>query len=117
MHGPSTWLKALAWTILGDVVDLLMIGLCLSATGIPLMPMDWFVVLAAINVAILLPSPGNIGTLEAGAVLALGAMGIARGPALAFALVYHAAHLLPVLVAGALSLHLSSPLGTRKGAA
>jgi glycosyltransferase AglD len=105
------WVKALGWTWLTDFVDLIMIGLCLKAVGIdvgstvPLMLVHWFLILVTINIAIALPSPGNLGTLEAGAVLALHFLGVAKGPALAFALLYHASHLVPVILLGSASLH------------
>jgi len=107
----SVWAKALGWTWLTDFVDLIMIGLCLKAVGIdagstvPLALVHWFLILVTINIAIALPSPGNLGTLEAGAVLALHFLGVAKGPALAFALLYHASHLIPVILLGSASLH------------
>jgi len=107
----NVWTKALMWTWLTDFVDLLMVGLCLKAVGIsvgatmPLTLVHWFLILATINIAIVLPSPGNLGTLEAGAVLSLHTLGVAKGPALAFALLYHAAHLIPVILLGSASLH------------
>jgi glycosyltransferase AglD len=107
----NVWTKALMWTWLTDFVDLLMVGLCLKAVGIsvgatmPLALVHWFLILATINIAIVLPSPGNLGTLEAGAVLSLHTLGVAKGPALAFALLYHAAHLIPVILLGSASLH------------
>ena len=105
------WIKSLIWTWLADFVDFLMIGLCLSAVGIhvgasvPLALIHWFLILATINIAIVLPSPGNLGTLEAGAVLSLHILGISKGSALAFALLYHASHLIPVILLGSTSLH------------
>jgi hypothetical protein len=45
-------------------------------------------------------SPGNAGVYELSAVLALASLGVAREPALAFALGYHFAHLVPVAVVG-----------------
>ena len=45
-------------------------------------------------------SPGNAGTFEAACVLALASVGVGREPALAFALGYHATHLVPVALVG-----------------
>ena len=45
-------------------------------------------------------SPGNAGAFEIACVLALGSLGVAREPALAFALGYHAVHLVPVALLG-----------------
>jgi uncharacterized membrane protein YbhN (UPF0104 family) len=55
-------------------------------------------VLLSVNAAMLLPAtPGNFGTLEAGAVLAMGVLGVARPAATAGALLYHAAQIVPLL--------------------
>ncbi len=94
------WLGALLWATLSDAVDVAMIALCLAAVGAPLGLVQWVLVLLVVNVAILVPSPGNLGTLEAGAVVALLFLGVERPTGLAFALLYHAAHLFPVLLAG-----------------
>jgi len=68
-------------------------------------PGVWAMVLLSINLALLLPStPGHFGILEAGAVVALTTAGVAAEPALAFALVYHAVHLVPGTVLGALAI-------------
>jgi uncharacterized membrane protein YbhN (UPF0104 family) len=45
-------------------------------------------------------SPGNAGVFEASVVLALAGAGVAAEPALAFALGYHAVHLVPVALVG-----------------
>jgi peptidoglycan/xylan/chitin deacetylase (PgdA/CDA1 family)/uncharacterized membrane protein YbhN (UPF0104 family) len=45
-------------------------------------------------------SPGNAGAFELACVLALGSLGVAREPALAFAIGYHAVHLVPVALLG-----------------
>ena len=51
-------------------------------------------------------TPGHIGVLEAGAVVALTTSGVAAEPALAFALVYHAVHLVPGTILGVLAIWL-----------
>jgi hypothetical protein len=45
-------------------------------------------------------SPGNAGAFELACVVALSSLGIAREPSLAFAIGYHAVHLVPVGVLG-----------------
>jgi uncharacterized membrane protein YbhN (UPF0104 family) len=58
-----------------------------------------------VNVAIAIPStPGQVGVFEAGAVIVLGTLGVGRSEALAFALLYHAVHVLPVTALGLLGL-------------
>jgi hypothetical protein len=45
-----------------------------------------------------------VGVLEAGGVLALSIAGVAPAPALAFALLYHAVHLVPITALGLLGM-------------
>jgi uncharacterized membrane protein YbhN (UPF0104 family) len=55
--------------------------------------------LAGINAAIVIPAvPGNLGTFEAGATLALVMSGAPRDVAVSYALVYHLTHVIPVAV-------------------
>jgi uncharacterized membrane protein YbhN (UPF0104 family) len=57
--------------------------------------------LAGINAAIVIPTlPGNFGTYEAGATLALVASGAPREVAVSYALTYHLTHVIPVAVVG-----------------
>jgi len=102
----GVWWIALLWTLVVDIVDVAMVGLCLRAAGITLPIAGWCVLLVGINLAIAIPAPGHVGTLEAGAVLILLALGIERGPASVFALLYHAAHLFPTLILGSIALQL-----------
>ena len=105
LHAERSWVRSLLWSMVSDAVDLLLVGLCLRALGIDVHPGVWAMVLLSINLALLLPStPGHFGILEAGAVVALTTAGVAAEPALAFALVYHAVHLVPGTVLGALAI-------------
>jgi uncharacterized membrane protein YbhN (UPF0104 family) len=107
VHAERSWIRSLLWSLLSDGIDLLLVGLCLRALGIDVHPAVWGMVLLSINLALLLPTtPGNLGVLEAGAVVALTASGVAPEPALAFALVYHAVHLIPGTVLGAVAISL-----------
>ena len=56
----------------------------------------------AVNLAMVVPfaPPGNFGTLEVGAMLALMEYGVPKEQALAFALVYHLLQVIPIGVAG-----------------
>ena len=101
VHARRSWLQSVGWSLLSDTTDLLLVGLCLRALGIEVPPSAWALVLFSVNLAILLPStPAQVGILEAGAVVALAAAGVPAAPALAFALAYHAVHLLPTTVLG-----------------
>jgi uncharacterized membrane protein YbhN (UPF0104 family) len=66
-------------------------------------------------------APGQLGVLEAGAVLVLRVLGAGDERALAIALAYHATHVLPTLLAGIFALGLRSlsraPLQAAKAAA
>ena len=105
MNSPHVWLQSLLWSWGSDIADVATIGLCLYAVGVHLGVPAWCVVFLAVNLAIMIPStPGQVGVLEAGAVLALGTLGVGRGEALAFELLYHAANVIPVTLAGVIAL-------------
>jgi len=103
MNSPRVWVRSLAWSVLSDISDVIMIGLVLAAVGVSLSPATWVVIYAAINLVLLAPTtPAQLGVLEVGAVAALRAFGVDENAALAFALLYHAAHVIPPTVTGAL---------------
>jgi len=59
----------------------------------------------AINLALILPTtPAQLGVLEMGAVAALRMLGVDENAALAFALLYHASHVVPPTLIGGLLL-------------
>lgn len=60
-----------------------------------------FCVLVGFNIAMLVPSPGALGSVETAGTAALGFFGAPRANALAFMLVYHLTQLLPAIAAGA----------------
>ncbi|GEJ56420.1 lysylphosphatidylglycerol synthase domain-containing protein [Anaeromyxobacter diazotrophicus] len=75
--------------------------LSLRAFGLPAtMELALLVVLATTLSSAASVSPGNAGAFELACVLALSSAGVAREPALAFALGYHAVHLVPVALIG-----------------
>ena len=58
--------------------------------------------LVGINAAIVIPTlPGNFGTFEAGATMALVMCGTPRNVAVLYALTYHLTHVIPVAVVAA----------------
>jgi uncharacterized protein (TIRG00374 family) len=71
------------------------------AFGIDLTLVKAFSVLIGFNVAMVVPSPGAVGTVEAGGTAALLALGVDQSKALAFMFVYHITQLLPGIAAGA----------------
>jgi len=92
---PAALAISLAW-----FVDLLSAMAVLHGVGAPSYASVAMFVLVAINIAISIPAPANGGTLEFGAIVALQALGIEPSKALAFAVLYHAAQVLPVLAIG-----------------
>jgi uncharacterized protein (TIRG00374 family) len=83
------------------LLEVAMVVLCAHAIHLPIGPALATIVLLGINLAIALPSmPASAGTFEGGASLVLVLSGIAKGPAVAFALLYHAVQVVPVTIAG-----------------
>ena len=103
----AAWARSFAWSCAADLADAAVLGLCLHSVGVDPGPSAWLVVLLAINVAILIPStPGHLGVMEAGALAALLALGVAPERALAGAVLYHAVQILPGTALGLLALRL-----------
>ncbi len=71
-------------------------------------------VLLVVNATLLVPStPGNVGALEAGAVLALEVLHVERHRAVATALLYHAVQLVPLLIFALFNLRLVVGAGSK----
>lgn len=74
-----------------------MLLLSFYALGLPLEISNALYVLVGINSAIAIPGPpANLGTFEVGAAAALMLQGVDQTSALAFALVFHMLHVIPV---------------------
>jgi uncharacterized membrane protein YbhN (UPF0104 family) len=71
------------------------------AFGIELSLVMAFSVMIGFNLATVVPSPGALGTVEAGGMAALAFFGVDHSKALAFMFVYHFAQLLPGIAGGA----------------
>jgi uncharacterized membrane protein YbhN (UPF0104 family) len=86
-----------ALSLLGWSVELVMLVLFQGAFHLtPSLPTA-VLTLVGINAAVAIPAvPGNFGTFEAGAALALVAGGASREVALSYALTYHLTHVIPV---------------------
>jgi uncharacterized protein (TIRG00374 family) len=76
--------------------------LTLRAMGLALPVSAALLVLLAVNLALAFPlaPPGNLGTLEVGATLALLAFGVPKEQALAFGIVYHFLQIIPIAALG-----------------
>jgi uncharacterized membrane protein YbhN (UPF0104 family) len=86
------------------VVESNVTAVSLKAVGLPLSYSTALLVLLAVNLAIAFPlaPPGNIGTVEVGATLALVGLGVPKEQALAFGIVYHVLQVAPIGALGIL---------------
>jgi hypothetical protein len=83
------------------LVDLAEVWLVLRAVHLDLGVPAALLVLFTMNVAIAIPStPAHVGALELGALVALNLLGVPPAQALAFAVLYHAMQIVPLLIAG-----------------
>ena len=84
------------------LLEIQVVLLTLHAFGIAVPWGVCVLVLVAANLALVAPfaPPGNFGTLEVGAMLALMGAGVAKEPALAFALGYHLLQVVPLALGG-----------------
>lgn len=80
--------------------ETLLIIVAARSLHISLTAMQAFATLTAFNLASVVPSPGNIGSFEAGGALALIQLGTARSAALAFMLLYHLTQVVPGVMMG-----------------
>ncbi len=94
-------------SLLGWITQIFMIHLVILSFGIHLSPLAALMTLLAVNIAIMIPAaPGSLGTFELSVVLALGFFGIEKSLALSIALTYHFIQLIPVTIAGVISIPL-----------
>lgn len=82
------------------LIDLAMVDLVLYAVGIDLPIPAGLLILLTLNLAMIVPVPANVGSLEVGAIAATRVLGVPDEQALGFALLYHACLVVPILVAG-----------------
>jgi uncharacterized membrane protein YbhN (UPF0104 family) len=98
---PSQIARALAWSFAADSVEVALVLVTLEALGLPSGIGVALAVLGAVNLAIALPSgPAHAGAIEAGAALALVALGVDHRNAVAFAILYRVVQWVPVTLAG-----------------
>ncbi|HEY0192741.1 MAG TPA: lysylphosphatidylglycerol synthase transmembrane domain-containing protein [Kofleriaceae bacterium] len=103
LRSPKRLLGALAVLILVWAADLGEVMAVLYAVDIHLPIAGGLLILFTLNLTIAVPStPAQVGALEVGALAALQLLHVDKEPALAFALLYHAAQVLPLIAAGLL---------------
>jgi hypothetical protein len=101
LRSPRRLLGALGALFLVWAADLAMVMAVLYALDVHLPIAAGLLILFALNLAIAVPSmPAQVGALEAGAVAALLLLHVDREVALAFALLYHALQVIPLIAAG-----------------
>ena len=98
------WLLAFFVAPLPWLWESLVIAFAARLFGIELDLVQSYSVLIAFNLATVVPSPGSVGTVEAGGTAALALFGFDHSRALAFLFVYHFTQLVPGMVGGALVL-------------
>ena len=91
----ALFIAPLPW--LWESIVLTLVG---QAFGLELTVGMAFSVLMGFNLAMAVPTPGGVGTVEAGGTAALAFFGFDQSKALAFMIVYHFSQLLPVVIAG-----------------
>ncbi|MCX7959364.1 MAG: flippase-like domain-containing protein [Deltaproteobacteria bacterium] len=98
---------AIILSLLGWITQIFMIYFVILSFGINLTPLSALMTLLAVNIAIMIPAaPGSLGTFELAVVLALGFFGVEKSTALSIALTYHFIQLIPVTIAGVISIPL-----------
>lgn len=101
VRDPRALAAATGAALAGWALEIAIAVACLPAFGLPPAPATGMLLVLATTVsAAASVSPGNAGAFELAAVLALAGLDVPREQAVAFALGYHAVHLLPVALLG-----------------
>jgi uncharacterized protein (TIRG00374 family) len=104
LRRPGPLAACLATSVGAILCEAAIILLVLRGLGLPLVPAAAPLVILFVNLALVAPNaPGNLGAFEAGAVVAVGLCGVGSTGAMAFALAYHAVHLIPLTLVGAVA--------------
>lgn len=102
---PAAIVGALLLSLLAWLLDASIYWLVGRSLGLELSPIGAVLVATVTVLSTAIPSaPGYVGTFELAAVAAAGVVGIDHSTALAFAIVAHAVAVLPIAIAGAVSL-------------
>jgi peptidoglycan/xylan/chitin deacetylase (PgdA/CDA1 family)/uncharacterized membrane protein YbhN (UPF0104 family) len=102
LHDARALGAAAAWGLAGWLAEWCVALAALAALGLPATPgAAALAVVAASAAAAAGITPANAGTFELATTLALAGTGVAPGEALAFALAFHAVHVVPVALLGA----------------
>jgi hypothetical protein len=94
-------LVPLGWLVVSNLLCVAMIALCMTAVGGQVTALGCVEVFCATALATSVPfMPGHVGTLETAFVLAAVHLGIAAPVALAAAVLYHVAQVVPTAIVG-----------------
>jgi glycosyltransferase 2 family protein len=99
-RSPRIWAIALLLGPLPWLWESLAISVAAGAFGIDIGWLMAFSVLIGFNLAMVVPSPGALGSVEAGGTAALVFFGVNQSKAMAFMFVYHLSQLLPGVIGG-----------------
>jgi uncharacterized membrane protein YbhN (UPF0104 family) len=105
---PRIWLLALFVAPLPWLWETMVLAWLARQFGMDLTAIQSFAVLIAFNLATVVPSPGAVGTIEAGGTAAMVLFGYDQSRAMAFLLVYHFTQLLPGIIGGGIVFALES---------
>ena len=101
VRDPKRMALAVVTLVLVWCADLIAVLLVLHAVGIELPIAGGLFILFTFNLAVAVPStPGQVGALQVGVLAATSILRIPEEPALAFALLYQAMQIVPLLVVG-----------------
>jgi glycosyltransferase 2 family protein len=101
LRSPRRLLGTMALLLVMWTLDLGQVMAVLYAVGVDLPIAGGILVLFTLNLTIAVPStPAQVGALEVGALVGLGLLGVPREAGLAFALLYHATQVIPLVAAG-----------------
>jgi peptidoglycan/xylan/chitin deacetylase (PgdA/CDA1 family)/uncharacterized membrane protein YbhN (UPF0104 family) len=101
LHDVRALAAGIGWGLAGWVAEGMIALATLAALGLPATPtLAALVVLAASAAAAVGVSPGNAGTFELATAVVLAGAGVPSGEAVAFALAFHAVHVVPVAILG-----------------
>jgi uncharacterized protein (TIRG00374 family) len=95
-----TWIIAFLIAPLPWLWETSVLALAARAFGIEISLVHAFSVMIGFNLAMVVPSPGSVGTIEAGGTAALVFAGVDQSRALAFMFIYHFTQLLPGICTG-----------------
>ena len=99
VRAPRRFALAVVTLVVTWAADLTAVLLVLHAVGIDVPIAGGMLILFTFNLAVAIPStPGQIGTLQVGALVATNLLGIPEEPALAFALLYQLMQIIPLLI-------------------